>query len=376
MNRDLDQLIVNALEEIAGDAPELGPPPRLVAHGVGSTRTRRWLVTTTVAAVTIGVTVSGLVLLSPSSPASDPVQSPSDSAVEPSTSSAVSNPGPDEAAELPVPDLDALTAGDWLVASVVPDGYEMSRAWSTFEDHQIVYENSVGDAVVVATVATSGASGGAPDSAGWVVATEEPLSANYRGGGWSIDVSATALDASELWLLVDRLDVVRDEVLPVTVLDTTAVREDGALVASVDFDGTVEELYVSGGRGAYCMEGPASGSCPVLFDPVDVSTRAAGGLLEAEDGALEGTVRSMGIAAPEVASIRFELMDGQTIDVIPTDFSGSFDVKFWLLAARVDLGEPASPSNGGPVASPAPIVGATAFDADGNVLTGWESTGS
>ncbi len=130
--------------------------------------------------------------------------------------------------------------------------------------------------------------------------------------------------------------MVPTERLPFPPLGDRAV---GVEVASFDLDGVIQSFVVQESNGYWCtwiVSGPAgeSGGCGATIDTSAALTIEAGYSMVAE-GADTAEVVSAGTVSAESARVEVEFGDGIVVEVIPTDFSGRFDHKFWIAGSSV-----------------------------------------
>jgi len=410
---NLDELIRGALDDIARDAPELGPPPPpepIVGATVSLPSThfrRRVLQVAALAVVALGVAAVVAVRLSrdPTAPGSDqPSVSatlPTPSTVSSETTSAATTVPPASASttidrqgdvdrrlseiesSLPIPDLDALQGGDWLVATWLPPGYDFAYAQGLVDSSRsVVYRNGTTGERLLLSV-RPGDAVGLPDTDGWDLDVDANGvgSARLQTDGVAIGVTPqidprdTALDAASqldtdvLVRLVEGLSTEPEASLPTPVLrmDPTRTVTGSSVVATLTFKGLPIELRAQGTNGYYCLESGFGSSCPIRFDAMmDVMSKHGGGGAGAIDGEPTMDVTSYGIARPDVARIEFEFADGTTMAAVPEDLSGTFDVRFWLIAEQIELDDPIDASPGAPL--PQGILRTIAYDEDGNIL--------
>ncbi|MEO1059586.1 MAG: hypothetical protein AAFY28_22000, partial [Actinomycetota bacterium] len=72
-----------------------------------------------------------------------------------------------------------------------------------------------------------------------------------------------------------------------------------------------------------------------------------------------------GFATPDVAVVEVDLVDGQTVTVIPVDDSGRYEDRFWIIEIEIALSEANDPYSG------RFVLEARAVDHDGNVIGRW-----
>ena len=135
-------------------------------------------------------------------------------------------------------------------------------------------------------------------------------------------------------------------------------------VARYELDGVAHTLAVQESNGFWCTwvrsEGGYGGSCGTAVDP-DSPITIDGGSTTSSDESDTVEVERGGTVSADVARLEVEF-GGAVISVVPTDQSGSFDRKFWIVAARFDgPAEPGQPS-------PASLIEVRAYDAQDRLL--------
>ena len=106
-------------------------------------------------------------------------------------------------------------------------------------------------------------------------------------------------------------------------------------VARYDLDGVTHTLAVQESNGFWCTwvrsEEGYGGSCGSAVDP-DSAITIDGGSTTSSDESDTVEVERGGTVSADVARLEVEF-GGGVISVVPTDESGSFDRKFWIVAA-------------------------------------------
>jgi len=266
-------------------------------------------------------------------------------------------------------DLADLGAGSWLVATWLPDGYKLVMAMDlgmTPEStaHSTTYENPAGDRIVL------GVDTGVTDlpPLTWTrEAFEQGFAANARTDSIGAMVLGDHLDAVAFNRLLQGVVIGTIDDIPADAFLTMNGLTDGDPVAVYDHNGFPYAMWADGANGYYCVYGGGGGACPMWIEPGNVMTSHGGGSTAAAGGSTTIISSAQGIVKSVVDHIEVEFIDGQRISVKPTDLTGRFDDKFWIVAADIELDAPYDPSPDAP-RLPGPVVSVTAYDRDGNIL--------
>jgi hypothetical protein len=355
--------------------PASHPPARRRSHSPG-------LVAAVV--LTIAVGLVGIVLFTHRNDESD-VTSPSlpasDTIVEPLNSSAVPGPsGPLTVESDPQPPLDTTNAIDlaslnsdsWLLATWLPDGYQIVLAIELgtpdFTAHGVTYENSDGDQIVLTfDMRTAEPGVTAPPTRPWTSeANDDGYMATASNSSSTASISAARLNAVEFNRLFEGVTPATRDDIPSDAFLSLADVTDDDIVATYDHNGFLYVMQADGVNDYYCVKAGGAGGCPLWIEPDQLMTSHGGGSTAAMGGSTTITSSASGIVQPIVDRIEVEFVDGQRISVEPTDLTGRFDHKFWIVATDIELDAPYDPDPG--ESSPRPVVSVTAYDRDGNVL--------
>lgn len=358
-----------AAEQIA-DAPAPRGWSTLSDRRVDARDSNRRPIVLAIAASLIAVLIGGLVLVTrhgddevPAAPPTSPTTSP------PMLS-----------------EVGLLSDDAWVVLGLLPEGDEYTYAMRNGEERTVNYGDRTDPeqhriSIVRRELDTGADQVLAVDGRDWYV-EEDPT-------GWSAmavvgDRVVQVLGNREFFEgaggdVIRNLRVVSTADLPFPPLDPEGPMTP---VAGFEADGFDVEMRANGSNGYFCtalVEG--EGSSVGCGQPVDVSGPIANVVTSGSVSTLYGvtTTRFLlgGIASPDVATVEVELVDGRTVSAVPTDSSGTFDVRFWVVGGEVDLTAP-----GGSEAATSEledlIVDIRSLDADGTLLTTsipWVATG-
>ena len=408
MSTDIDMAIRDALDRCAANTPELGAFPGLTDPQLpvdetstthpgdepdragamiprpqkpGHQRIRQLgLVAAAIAVIGAGVVV--LTVLAPrqqqvnAPTAPSTVTAPEPAATEPSTpttaaATTVADPIP---ATTDLPDLNTTSAVNpadvgteqWLLPSWLPDGYTLAAAWDGAGGGKTVrYINGAGDNIYLSV----SVSAGLPDVDWTRVQDGTGFDATARNSSIDARISADRIDAAGFQQLLDGARAGTAAELPGVASMPTGFADDDVVATYVQGDIT-HQLHADGATGYYCIKWPGGGVCPYTLLPGRMMTDNGGGAGGGVVGSTTTTAMAMGIVDPAVARIEVEFVDGQRISVQPTDLTGLYGNRFWLVVTTVELDAPlemgASP--GGNVR----VV--TAFDSEGNILATDDAT--
>ena len=338
------------------------------------------------AAVVLTITVGlvGIVLLTHGADESD-VASPSlptsDTVVETPNSAAVPLPSapltPESDSQPPLDttnaiDLASLNSDSWLLATWLPEGYQIALAIEVgerdFIAHGVMYENSDGDQIAV----TFDVRTAEPEETGlptrpWTrEANDDGYMATASNSSIMASIRADRLDAVEFTRLFEGVTAATRDDVPSDALLSLADVTDDDIVATYDHNGFPYVVQAVGVNDYYCVRAGGAGVCPMRIEPDRLMTFHGGGSSAAMGGSTTITGSASGIVQPIVDRIEVEFVDGQRISVEPTDLTGRFDHEFWIVATDIELDAPYDPDPD--VSPPRPVVSVTAYDRDGNVL--------
>jgi hypothetical protein len=248
-----------------------------------------------------------------------------------------------------VPDFDAVAAPDpgqltsdsWLLPTWLPDDYELVYAISADaglnrSTRTLNYENSTGDSIGLTVTATPAEQPPQP----W---TRQAIENGYEASAHSASswatIHASHIDATDFNRLIAETRVGTIEDVPDDLLITYPNPAPGDPVATYDADGVTVALYADGINGYYCLQG-AIGVCPQTIPDGEIMTSHGGGASAGVTGSTTVTSTATGIVSSIVDRVEVEFIDGQRISVQPTDLTGRYDERFWIVTIDIELDEP------------------------------------
>lgn len=271
-----------------------------------------------------------------------------------------------------VPEFDAATAVDpaelsddtWLIPGWLPDDYELVVAL----DHRgepvagaqaMTFRNSSGDSIAFAVTSSPAQQTPQP----WTRRTiGDGYEASARFDSIGATIHASRIDAASFNKLVAETRVGTLDDVPEDALITFPDPDPGEPVATYDADGVTVALYAQGVNGYYCLEG-VIGVCSQRIPDGEIMTSHGGGATAGVTGSTTVTSTATGIVDASVDRIEVEFIDGQRISVQPTDLTGRYDERFWLVRTDIELDEPQRFGE-----SIDTVSTVTAYDSDGNIL--------
>lgn len=271
-----------------------------------------------------------------------------------------------------VPEFDAATAVDptelsddtWLIPGWLPDDYELvlainHRGEPVAGSQTMSFRNPSGD--TIGFTVTSSPPQQPPQP--WTRQTiGDGYEASVRFDSTWATIHASRIDAASFNKLVAETRAGTLDDVPEDALITFPDPDPGEPVATYDANGVTVALYAQGVNGYYCLEG-VIGVCPQRIPDGEIMTSHGGG---ATAGASESTMvtsTATGIVNASVDRIEVEFIDGQRISVQPTDLTGRYGERFWLVRTDIELDEPQSFGE-----SIDTVSTVTAYDSDGNIL--------
>ncbi len=274
----------------------------------------------------------------------------------------------------PLSAVDDVLRSDWIIATGLPSDREwlypyaspdavpnrIARYGTKRDDGRSTeqLEVSVGDIPSVPEGETIEVSGTT-----WTVNDRTPgqWTATRQLASNTVTVSDEGVFDSADRDLLAGLVVVPEDGLPSPVLGDPGRAID---VARYDLDGVTHILAVQESNGFWCTwvrsEGGYGGGCGTSFvagAPITID----GGSTTNEEGSDLVEVERGGSVSADVARVEVEF-GGGVISVVPTDESGLFDRKFWIVAARFD--GPAEPGR----PAPASLIEVRAYDSQDRLV--------
>ncbi len=284
-------------------------------------------------------------------------------------------------------DLGTIGPDDWVLPTWLPDGYEITFALEVL--HPAGFTES-GDVIEGSGGATRSVTYEHPDGGtinlgvrrfSFDGLVDRPWTRTSHDGGYfadaridpvQVNISADRLDAADFARLFAGAAIGTREDVPSTALismgDLEREISDGLPVVTFDFNGEPRSMYAVGVNGYYCV---SAGVCPMTIPRGSVMTAHGGGPWAGMSGSATITASPFGIVTSEVDRVEVEFIDGQRITAFPTDLTGRFDDKFWLVVTEIELDAPlAEPTLDGsePPEDAWPVRTVTAYDAAGNIL--------
>ena len=279
---------------------------------------------------------------------------------------------------VPLTEVGEIPDRAWIVSSVMPVDSEYTYALRTSTSRSVSYgdrSNPERHRIVITDgdLATDADEVVRIGSRDWYVhADPDTWSAVTRVGDQLVIVTGDREFALIGRDFLQGLSVVGTSDLPAPPLDPDSEHD---LVAEFRTDPFDLEMSVSSSNGIYCIEaGDDEGRSVGCGTPIDVSGPVAnvvtGDTVSSSFGVDRTRVLLTGVTSTDVATVIVEFVDGSTVDVTPTDLSGSYDVRFWIAAAEIAITE-LDPEPGTPemeLTAGDLISAVRAVDADGNVL--------
>ncbi len=282
--------------------------------------------------------------------------------------------------QTPLSSVDDVMASDWIIATSLPedrqwlyalaatDGLSGDAAMGRQVSYRVVWygtERKTEQLGISIDASSPVPEGEAVEVAGttWTVSAWTPgqWTAARQLASSTVTVSDRGVfDAADRDLLAG-LVVVPESGLPSPPLGDP---DRAVAVARFDLDGVTHTLTVQESNGFWCdwvgSEQGNAGGCGHVLDPNSVIT-IDGGSTTTSEGSDVVEVERGGSVLADVARVEVEF-GGGVISVVPTDESGQFDRKFWIVAARFD-----APAEAGRP-SPAALIEVRAYDSQDRLL--------
>lgn len=368
----------DAIGEMLGRAtPAPGEPPASViaaARTVDEPRPR--LPISTIAAVAVALAgLGGLFAL-----AGRGDDAP---AIVPVTTSATAPPTTVASGPRPLSEVEALAPTDWVITTAIPDGYEYLYAMhdprpARFDDtdptwRRVVYGEPVADATRPELFISIDDPPDGPAETVTIAGSDWQI--NRPGLRWW---NATQTIGESTVTISSRGEIDEAALAGLQVVDGAGLpfppfgnADDALVVARAQFGGAMNEWAVQRSGSYQCdwvldsgaTGGGIGGGCASRADPsavVTINLRS-----DFDPGPRPGTIETLrgGSVTPEAATVEVEFADGTTVRVEPTDLSGTFDVRFWLVAAILS-----DESRTGVPVSQETLAAVRAYDVDGDLL--------